>query len=256
MILFSQLALNAISFSAVIRITQFGCFLERKVVDTIRTQAVSFDVGGTLIQPWPSVGAVYASVAADNGYPKLPTERIDEQFASAWKSKAEFQYSESEWLTLVQKSFSGLVSEEDSARFFPAVYRRFEEPDVWKIHEDVIPILDDLAGRGFRLALISNWDTRLRPLLEKLKLISFFETATISSELGFTKPSPGLFEQTLKKLGLPASALVHVGDSLAEDVDGAEAAGITAIMIQRNGRKAANSIGNLGELSNLLTEAW
>ena len=225
-------------------------------MDTISTQAVSFDVGGTLIQPWPSVGAVYASVAADHGFSNLPTEQINDNFANAWKDKREFHYSEPEWLSLVQQSLSGLVPEDESARFFPAIYRRFEEPDVWKIHDDVIPTLDDLAGRGFRLALVSNWDTRLRPLLTHLKLLSFFETATISGELGFTKPSPVLFEQTLKKLGLPASAVVHVGDSLAEDVDGAEAVGITAIMIQRQGQKAANSIENLNELSNLLVEAW
>lgn len=225
-------------------------------METIKTQAITFDVGGTLIEPWPSVGDVYAQVASEHGFKNLPADQINAQFSEAWRQKEEFQYSEEHWLTLVSKSFSQLLPESETARIFPSIYRRFEEPDVWRIHDDVLPALDELADRGFRMAVVSNWDTRLRPLLKNLKLLSFFETATISSEIGFTKPSPVLFEHTLKKLGLPPSSVVHVGDSAKEDIDGAESAGVSGILVQRSGNNGVNSISKLTELTGLLVEDW
>ncbi len=225
-------------------------------METIRTQAITFDVGGTLIEPNPSVGAIYAGVADEQGLAGLDADRIDEQFGAAWKTKGDFHYTEEAWAKLVEQSFDELIPAEESRRIFPHIYRRFEDASVWRIHEDVLPTLDDLAGRGFRLAVISNWDNRLRPLLSDLKLLSFFETATISSEIGFTKPSSVPFEHTLKKLGLPSPAVVHVGDSLPEDIDGAENAGITGIHIRRKGSNGGNSISSLRELSSMLKEDW
>jgi len=225
-------------------------------VETIKTQAITFDVGGTLIEPWPSVGDIYAQVASELGFQNLSVDQINAQFNEAWRQKEEFQYSEEHWLELVSKSFAHLLSESESASIFPSIYRRFEETAVWRIHDDVLPTLDELAARGFRMAVVSNWDTRLRPLLKNLKLLSYFETATISSEMGFTKPSPVLFEHTLKKLGLPPSSVVHVGDSTTEDVEGAESAGVSGILVQRNGNSGVNSIGKLTDLTRLLVEDW
>ncbi len=225
-------------------------------METIRTQAITFDVGGTLIEPCPSVGEIYAQVASEHGFSGLDSNLINRQFAAAWKEKGDFQYTEKAWALLVEKSFSDLLSEEDSHRVFSDIYRRFEDPKVWRIHDDVLPTLDELAGRGFRLAIVSNWDNRLRPLLTELKLLSFFETATISSDIGFTKPSPVLFEHTLKKLGLPSSSVVHVGDSPSEDIDGAESAGITGILIRRNDANGLNAISDLRELGSILKEGW
>lgn len=226
------------------------------IVESISTQAVSFDVGGTLIEPWPSVGAVYAEVAAAHGFDHLPVDQINTQFNRAWKEKVDFQFTEAGWLGIVTLTFADLISADDCVKFFPYLYRRFEDPDVWRIYDDVLPTLDDLAGRGFRLAVVSNWDNRLRTLLKNLKLLSFFETATISGDIGFTKPSPVPFEHTLKKLGLPPSAVVHVGDSTSEDIDGAERAGITGILVRRGQPERPHTLTKLTQLSSLLNESW
>ncbi len=225
-------------------------------MDTIKAQAVTLDVGGTLITPWPSVGTVYADVANQKGHGPFDPDQLDRGFQRAWATKKEFQYTEAHWQALVRDTFSGHLPPDAVDALFPAIYQRFEDPDVWRIHEDVLPTLDELAGRGFRLAVISNWDSRLLPLLERLKLLSFFETATVSIDIGFTKPSPVLFEHTLKRLGLPASAVVHVGDSPREDIDGAESAGITGILLRRKGSPTPNAIRKLTDLSQILQEAW
>ena len=71
-------------------------------------QAVSFDVGGTLIEPWPSVGHVYAAVAVDHGHRGISPATLDRQFAEAWKRKTGFDHSRSAWRALVQQTFTGL----------------------------------------------------------------------------------------------------------------------------------------------------
>ncbi len=225
-------------------------------MEPIKTQAITFDVGGTLIQPWPSVGAVYAEVANQHRFSSLDPDRIENQFQQAWAEKADFQHTEAGWLELVRQSFHGILPEADCAAFFPALYKRFETADVWRVHDDVLPALDELAGRGFRLAVVSNWDARLRHLLRELKLMPFFETASISGEVGFLKPSSVLFEHTLRMLGLPANAVVHVGDSAAEDIAGAKSAGLAGILLQRAAQNGPGSISRLTELPHLLREGW
>lgn len=225
-------------------------------METIRTQAVTFDVGGTLIQPWPSVGAVYAKVAEGHGFSSLNAARIEKQFRQALAERVEFQHTKEGWFGVVKESFRNLLSEADCAAFFPSLYERFGKADVWRIYEDVLPALDQLAERGFRLAAVSNWDARLRPLLRELSLMPFFEAVSISSEVGFAKPSSVLFEHALRTLGLPANAVVHVGDSVAEDVDGAKSAGLAAVLLQRAGKNGRGSISRLTELSTLLAEGW
>ena len=66
-----------------------------------RIRAVSFDIGGTLIQPWPSVGQVYADAAAASGFSNLSSKTLDEGFKRAWKSRERFDYSVNEWRELV-----------------------------------------------------------------------------------------------------------------------------------------------------------
>lgn len=102
----------------------------------------------------------------------------------------------------------------------------------------MIPALDALAARGLNLGVISNWDERLRPLLDQLKLGRYFEVIMVSREVGSSKPARGIFEHAVRKLGLPPGAVLHVGDSLAMDVRGARAAGLRTLLLQRAGGAA------------------
>jgi putative hydrolase of the HAD superfamily len=103
------------------------------------------------------------------------------------------------------------------------------------VFDDVWPALDALAARGVRLAVISNWDERLEPLLRRLELHRRFETVVVSCAVGATKPAPAIFQQALRRLGLPAGAVLHVGDGEREDWAGARGAGLTAVLLQRAG---------------------
>lgn len=216
-------------------------------------RAVTFDVGGTLIEPWPSVGHVYAEVAAKYGRPGISPELLNRNFAVEWKKKQNFQHTEADWAGLVDSTFADLLDTPPSRTFFPVLYGRFAEPNAWRVCGDVLPALDHLASRQLSLAIISNWDERLRPLLQRLGLHRYFDTITVSCEVAFAKPSPVIFEVAAQKLGIPAENILHVGDNRNEDVDGARSAGFQALMIDRSSNdRGGDVIASLEDLAALL----
>lgn len=194
-------------------------------------RAVTFDVGGTLINPWPSVGHVYVEVAREFGVEAEP-DFINWRFKDAWKSAHNFDYSREAWFDIVRESF-GMQGAELPDEFFPKVYQRFAEPDVWIVYGDVIGTLEELAARGLKLAIISNWDDRLIPLLERLGLKRYFDAVIVSCNVGFTKPSPVIFEQAVRWLKLHPDQVLHVGDSPVEDCEGAHNAGLHTRLVAR-----------------------
>jgi putative hydrolase of the HAD superfamily len=210
-------------------------------------QAVTFDVGGTLIRPWPSVGQVYAEVAAIHGARGISPAILNERFAAAWRGLEQFHHGRDEWSALVDRVFEGLTERPPSAWFFPELFERFGEPAAWRIFEDVKPAIDALASQGINLGVISNWDDRLQPLLDRLGLRKYFETVVISYETGFAKPSPVIFEHAARKLGLAPEFILHVGDNPRDDLGGAEAAGFQARLIERDG-----GTGGPGRIHSLL----
>lgn len=196
---------------------------------------VTFDAGGTLLEPWPSVGAVYAEVAAAHGVPGLEAAELTRRFREGWRRRPEFGFTCAEWEALVDETFAGLTPEPPSRTFFPALYRRFDEADVWRVFEDVLPTLEALRQRGLKLAVVSNWDDRLEPLLERLGLRQWFSSVVVSLRVGARKPEPRIYGQAATALGLPPAQILHVGDEWAADVAGARTAGFHALHLRRGG---------------------
>lgn len=216
-----------------------------------RVQAITFDVGGTLIEPWPSVGEVYASVAAQYGF-SVSAQKLNQQFRAAWGRRRDFKHRRSDWAKLVEETFGGLIPAGACDTFFAALYERFGQPDAWRVFDDVRLALEDLRRRGFKLGVISNWDERLRPLLENLHLAGCFDAIVISHDVGHLKPAEAIFAEAVRQLAMPASALLHVGDSMVEDVEGAKAAGMNAVWLNRSGNGGEGRISSLAEVLRLI----
>jgi len=195
-------------------------------------RAITFDVGGTLIEPWPSVGHVYAEVAGRFGVGGVAPETLTEEFIRAWKARTSFDYAQESWFDIVRETF-GEHAAKLPAEFYPAVFNRFVDVDTWHIYEDVLPTLEALAARGVKLGVISNWDARLRPLLTNLDLSRHFSSIVISCEVGATKPDGRLFARAAEELGVAPGELLHVGDSVEMDVRGAERSGAVGRQVRR-----------------------
>jgi len=205
-------------------------------------RAVTFDVGGTLIAPWPSVGHIYAEAARVHGGEPVSPDLLNARFKTAWGAQTNFDYSRVGWAALVDKVFAGLLPEPPSHTFFAVLYERFAQPEAWRIFDDVWPALDSLAARGIRLGVISNWDERLRGLLARLRLAERFEVIVVSCEAGCAKPSVKIFERAVAAFGVPAESVLHVGDSPEMDVAGAQAAGMQAARIWRGADKRQQGV--------------
>lgn len=214
-------------------------------------KAVTFDVGGTLIEPWPSVGHLYAEAAQAILGARLEPALLNERFVAAWQTAHRlpggFNYATTEWAEVVRNTFAGLTPQAGEPELFHALWTRFTEPEAWHVFPDVLPCLETLAAAGIRLAVLSNWDGRLGPLLERLDLARHFEVIVVSAEVGAHKPSAEIFAHTAGRLGLPPEALLHVGDSAREDVEGARAGGWSSLLLRR-GSVADDSISSLTEL--------
>ncbi|MBI4560340.1 MAG: HAD-IA family hydrolase [Candidatus Hydrogenedentes bacterium] len=226
--------------------------------------AILFDAGQTLLRVEPSPGVVYARVAARYGI-SVATRTLEAEFRALWKQlrptddsdealRTSESLEEAWWRRFVAQVFErvGANSRLDSrfGPFFNELYETFARPEVWHVFPDVQPALDKLESLGLRCAVVSNWDARLPGLLERLNLKSHFEFVLTSAEAGFRKPHPRIFAQALERLNLPAQEVVYVGDSLEDDVAGAERIGMMPLLIDRNSRSQnpAQCIRSLVEL--------
>lgn len=110
--------------------------------------------------------------------------------------------------------------------------------------DDARPALDELRGLGLRTVCVSNWDCALGEVLERVGLASSFDGVVASATAGARKPDPRIFEVALRLAGCDAAEAIHVGDGDV-DVEGATAAGIDVLRIDRDG---GGDIASLAEI--------
>ena len=115
---------------------------------------------------------------------------------------------------------------------------------------DAVPVLRELRGRGLRLVVCSNWDCSLPEVLDSCGLLELVDGVVASAAVGADKPAPLVFERALSLCGCAADEALHVGDSPRADVDGARAAGMRAVLIDRSGGEG--DIASLAELPALI----
>lgn len=207
-------------------------------------RAVFFDVGGTMIEASPSVGDVYARVGRQFGI-DATAAAMEQAFRQAWKlskRNGALTSSDKEWWRGLVAQALRLQGVADRPGYFEALYEEFTLPANWRVFPEVIPALETCRARGVHVGLISNWDERLRPLLARLDLLRYFDSVTISCEVGAEKPDRRIFEQALRTAGVPAGHALHLGDSQSEDCDGARALGLQARLVE-GGRVAAHIPG-------------
>jgi putative hydrolase of the HAD superfamily len=121
-------------------------------------------------------------------------------------------------------------------------------------YPDVLPTLEELRERGLRLVIASNWDCSLPDWLRPTGILELVDGVVTSAEVGAAKPSPRVFERALGVAGVEPSEALHVGDKVDNDVQGAAAAGVRGVLLQREGDPppGVESIRNLSELVALL----
>lgn len=217
--------------------------------DYSRVRAVFFDAGGTLFRPFPSVGEIYSEVAKRHGL-AVESSALEEIFHKEWVrrdglagltnhsgGKVERKW----WRDLVWEVFSSFGPIDDFEAFFEELYDRFARPESWRLFPDTLPVLQALKKRGKILGIVSNWDSRLFGLCEGLGLKPYLDFILASAVVGAAKPHPKIFKEALERAGVKPPEALHVGDSLEDDVKGAEGAGIHAVFLDRKGVRSSQA---------------
>jgi len=207
-------------------------------------RAVFFDAGATLVRPDPPVEEVYASEFSRDGG-SFSARELYGALALAWQEvqaeKAADRYGgvrgEPEfWRMFLNRVRARLDGGVVSAQAFERLTAHFRDPGSWSVYADVTGVLANLEARGFLLAVVSNWDSHLPALLEGLGLARSFRALSVSAIEETGKPEPEIFLRTCERLAVAPAEALHVGDSLAEDYEGARAAGLQALLLDREDR--------------------
>lgn len=103
------------------------------------------------------------------------------------------------------------------------------------LFDDVLPALEQLKQKGILLGLISNIDSEITPLFDKLKLTPLLQVVVTSRDTGYHKPQPEIFKEAAKRAGVKADEAMFIGDQYQIDVRGAEEGGMQGVLLDRNG---------------------
>jgi putative hydrolase of the HAD superfamily len=203
---------------------------------------IFFDAAGTLIYLPRPVGWHYALIARKHGL-EVDEARMESAFREVWRarpgrppSSGPRQDDDRPWwraLALdVLRAASPAARKIDGEAWFSELYTHFAQPGVWLLYEDATRCLDQLQGR-YRLAVISNFDGRLRRVLDDLGVSTRFESLFISSELGCEKPDRAIFRRALESMKADPKRCIHAGDDPERDWAGAAAVGLGIFRVQR-----------------------
>ena len=226
------------------------------------TQAVFFDAAGTLIKPTNSVGQSYASIAENYGLRVAPAELFN-RFRVCFDSAAPLAFpgaapdtigalEQDWWKQLVRRIFDPFGPFDRFDAYFDELFAYFARPASWELYPEAIETLRALRQRGLKLAVVSNFDSRLRNILEGLGAASWFDGIFISSAVGYAKPDRRIFDFVIKSRQLVATTVLHVGDSVTNDIGGATNAGVKAILVDRKGAHEADTISRVASLKEIL----
>jgi putative hydrolase of the HAD superfamily len=209
-------------------------------------RAVTFDAGNTLLHCDPTPAEIYSRVLSRHGR-SVDAEEVGPIFSSVWTEAQRRTPAGVDrygsvpggerawWGAFVREVLYRLDHEARWEILLDELYHEFSRPSAWHSYPEADEVLRALADAGLRLAIISNWDSRLPVILDALGLAPHFDTVSVSSLEKVEKPGRAIFDRTLERLGVPPLRAIHVGDGPLEDYRGAADAGMRPVLIDRAG---------------------
>ena len=211
-----------------------------------KVKGVLFDFGGTLSKQQAPL--VIQKILSDEGT-TCPIGLLEKALETAWEedalnaTRSEFRgftrpNEKTEYLRLNRLILTHVGikhNEEHLARLIHEKWAEYASSVAREAFEDVTPCLKKLSQINLKMGVVSNIDStrELQRGLSDLGITDYFQTIVASGEVGYAKPHPEIFRIASHDLDLPTASLVHVGDLYAVDVIGANSAGVTGILIDR-----------------------
>ena len=201
-------------------------------------QAVLFDVDFTLALPGPELGPDgYLRLGERHGL-ELDVTRLDEARDRAFgelQRHPDLVHDEDLWIAFTELMIRGMGGDADGARACAAdMVARWMLHENFTLYDDVLPVLEELRRHGQKLGLVSNGERDLDEFVAHHALE--VDVAIGSRAFGRTKPHPSIFAAALERLEVEPQDAAMVGDSYADDIEGARALGLRAFLLDREGR--------------------
>ncbi|HZB85898.1 MAG TPA: HAD family hydrolase [Gaiellaceae bacterium] len=212
-------------------------------------EAVLFDVDFTIAKPGPLLGPEGYRDAGERFGLVLDPERYAEARVAAvadLEHHPELEHDEAIWVRFTEDIVRGMGGEGARVRAVAeAITEGWLHADNFELYEDALPVLELLRRSRLKIGLVSNTSRDLDAFIRHFALDV---DAWISSGThGKVKPSPTIFRAALALLEVEPEAAVMVGDSLLDDIEGARALGMRALLLDRDGRypEVADALPNL-----------
>jgi HAD superfamily hydrolase (TIGR01662 family) len=204
---------------------------------TLALKAVLFDVDFTLARPGPELGPEgYVRAGARHGL-ALDAALYDDARAAALvalQRHPELEHDDEIWFAFSERVIVGMGGTAPAARTCAVeITRAWEYHDNFELYDDTIPVLRVLREAGLKLGLVSNSarDVAAFAVHHALDI----DAGLSSFHHGKSKPHESIFRAVLALLDVDAADAVMVGDAVEEDLEGARAVGMTAILLDRHG---------------------
>jgi putative hydrolase of the HAD superfamily len=200
-------------------------------------RAVVFDVDFTIARPGPDLGPEgYARLGARYGL-TLDPARYDDARRSALDTlerHPELEHDEEIWVLFTERIIVGMGGTGDTYACAAEMTAAWEHAQHFDLFDDVLPVLADLRGRGLKVGLLSNTARDLEHFVAHHGLD--VDAVLTSRAHGKTKPHEAIFRRMLELLDVAPEEAAMVGDSIEDDVEGARAVGMRAVLLDRDER--------------------
>jgi len=200
-------------------------------------RAVLFDVDFTLFRPGPELGPEgYRRVGERHGLQLEPELYMAARAAAIdeLQRNHELVHDEEIWIAFTEQIVLGMGGDPGGARACATdMVREWERHENFSLYEDALPVLDELRRHDLRIGLISNGQRDL----DEFAVHHDLEVDAIvgSKAHGRVKPHASIFFAALQALAVSPEEVAMVGDSYEDDIEGARALGIRAILLDRDG---------------------
>jgi putative hydrolase of the HAD superfamily len=214
-------------------------------------RAVVFDVDFTLARPGPDLGPEGYRVLGLRYGLELDPARYEEARASAFaevKRHPELDHDEEIWVLFTERIIVGMGGRGDTYAAAVEMEHRWSHSGHFELYEDALPALEDIRRRGLKIGLLSNSSRNLAEFVAHHGLSA--DAVLTSGAHGKTKPHESIFLALLGELEVEPASAAMVGDTLHEDVEGARAVGMRAVLLDREGRHP-EVVGRLEDLRSL-----
>jgi putative hydrolase of the HAD superfamily len=218
-------------------------------------RAIVFDVDFTIARPGPDLGPEgYRSLGASHGLSLDPAlyESARAAAVAELKRHPELDHDEEIWVSFTERVIVGMGGRGDTRSAAVEMESRWVQSAHFELYDDALPVLKWLRDRGLRIGLLSNSS---RDLVEFVSHHGLVVDAVLTSHAhGKTKPHETIFRALLERLGVDAVEAVMVGDTVEDDVEGARAVGMRAVLLDREGRypEVPDRLDDLRELPAVL----